>query len=77
MRIPTKLSINNTSFSFFGCVTEEMKGKFYSGSLNIELKMCLIEKSLPVSRNKKFVYERQEVQLYIHALLNIVALLHT
>lgn len=59
MRIPTKLSINNTSFSFVWSVTEEMKGKFYSGSLNIELKMSLIEKSLPVSRNKKFGYERQ------------------
>lgn len=59
MRIPTKLSVNNTSFSFFWYVTEEMKGKFYSGSLNIELKKGLIERSLPVSRNKKFGYERQ------------------
>lgn len=58
MRILTKLSTTLVS-PFYWYVTEEMKGKLYSGSLYYRIEEDLIEKSLPVSRNKKFGYERQ------------------
>lgn len=55
----TNKTINNTSFSFLLVCYRRDEGEVVLWFFIYRIEEDLIEKSLPVSRNKKFGYERQ------------------